>query len=144
MVDCGGRERRTAIENAGSELWSVRAAAGRRLAASAPDRIDEVADVLHRLLLDPQDSAVTAETAEALLARGDTVGLRHVLLARSRAAEQWTADEIQAALDGAPGWTTARGANRMARQLRELATDSDEGVREEALRRLARLRPREA
>lgn len=107
------------------------------------DRIDEAADVLHCLLLDAQDSAVTSETAAALLARKDTTGLRYVLQARSYAAATWTADEIQAALDCDPDWLTTEGADRLIKQLRELATDSDAGVRDEVQRILARLRPRE-
>ncbi len=99
--------------------------------------------MLHRLLLDAQDTAVTQETAEALLARMDTAGLRCVLLARSWASETWTADEIQAALDCDPDWLTTEGADRLIAQLRELTGDTDAGVRDEAQRILARLRPRE-
>ncbi|KJY25479.1 hypothetical protein, partial [Streptomyces sp. NRRL S-495] len=113
----------------------------RQLAMS--DRIDEATDLIHRLLLDVQDTAVTQETAEALLEREDTLGLRCVLLARSHASETWTAAEIQAALDCDPDWTTTQGADRLIEQYRELATDQDEGVRDEAQRLLARLRPRE-
>jgi hypothetical protein len=141
MVSSGDQELSTAIKNADSPAWSVRAAAGRQLATS--DRIDEVADVLHRLLLDTQDTAVTSETAEVLLARKDTLGLRCVLLARSYAAETWTADEIQAALDCDPEWMTTEGADRLIQQLTALATDEDVGVRDEAQRILARQRPRE-
>lgn len=131
----------TAVKDADSPAWSVRAAAGRQLATS--DRIDEVADVLHRLLLDAQDTGVTSETAGALLARKDTRGLRYVLLARSCAVEPSTADEIQAAVECDPDWMTTEGADRLIRQLRELMTDGDAGVRDEAQRLLARLRPRE-
>ncbi|MFD5754107.1 hypothetical protein [Streptomyces mirabilis] len=141
MVSSGDQELRTAINNADSPVWSVRAAAGRQLAMS--DRLEEVADVIHRLLLDDQDTAVTSETAEALLARKDTIGLRYVLLARSYAAETWTADEIQAALDCDPDWLMTEGADRLIKQLHELATDGDDGVRDEVQRILARLRPRE-
>jgi hypothetical protein len=135
------QELNAAVPNAGSPAWSVRAAAGRRLAMS--DKIDEVADVLHRLLLDGQNTAVTQDTAVALLDRKDTIGLRCVLLARSYASESWTADEIQAALDCDPDWMTTKGADRLIKQYRELATDQDVGVRDEAQRLLARLRPRE-
>ncbi|MDH6131523.1 hypothetical protein P3T37_000892 [Kitasatospora sp. MAA4] len=141
MASSDDQELSTALKNAESPAWSVRAAAGRQLAVS--DRIDEAADVLHRLLLEAQDSAVTSETAAALLARKDTTGLRYVLLARSCAAATWTADEIQAALDCDPDWLTAEGADRLIKQLRELAMDSDADVRDEAQRILARLRPRE-
>ncbi|MFD9061829.1 hypothetical protein ACFVZ3_09940 [Kitasatospora purpeofusca] len=119
----------------------MRAAAGRRLAMS--DRIDEATDAIHRLLLDAQDTGVTQETAVALLGRKDTTGLRCVLLARSWASETWTAEEIQAALDCDPDWMTTQGADRLIKQYRELATDQDDGVRDEAQRLLARLRPRQ-
>ncbi|MEW2259832.1 hypothetical protein [Streptomyces sp. NPDC047869] len=131
----------TAIMKAESPTWSLRAAAGRQLAASI--RIDEVADVLLRLLLDPQDTGVTQDTADALLARKDTIGLRHVLLARSFAASFDTADQISAALDADPDWLTTEGADRLIKQLRELTTDDDPGVRDEAERILTRIRPRE-
>lgn len=54
MVFSDDQELSTAIKNAGSPAWSVRAAAGRQLATS--DRIDEVPDVLHSLLLDARDT----------------------------------------------------------------------------------------
>ncbi|HET6857585.1 MAG TPA: hypothetical protein VFH94_10885 [Streptomyces sp.] len=141
MVSSDDEELSTAIKNAGSPAGSVRAAAGRRLAVS--DRIDEVVDVLHRLLLDAEDTGVTSETADALLARKDTVGLRCVLLARSWASDQSTADQIQAELDCDPDWLTTEGADRLIKQLRELASDGDDGVRDEVQRILARMRPRE-
>ncbi|MEU8422711.1 hypothetical protein AB0C15_17730 [Micromonospora sp. NPDC048835] len=130
----------TAIRDADSPAWSARAAAGRHLAKSRG--IDDVADVLHRLLLDPQDTAVTWETAEALLERNDAMGLRLVLLARSHAAEQATAEEIQAALDCNPNWMTTEGVDRLTKHLRDLAMDEDAGVRDEARRILVRLRSR--
>ncbi|WP_107503097.1 HEAT repeat domain-containing protein [Streptomyces sp. DH-12] len=65
------------FEQANSPAWSVRAAAGRQLAA-AP-RTDQAVEVLFRLLLDPDDTAVTRETAQALLERGDTSPLRRPL-----------------------------------------------------------------
>lgn len=107
------------------------------------DRIDEATDVLHRLLLDVHDTGVIQETAVALLERKDTTALRCVLLARSFASETWVADEIQAALDGNPEWMTTEGADQLIKQYRELAIDEDAGVRDEAQRLLARLRPRE-
>ncbi|MGN5635693.1 hypothetical protein [Streptomyces sp. AC154] len=57
----------TSDAGAGADSWSVRAAAGRRLAADA--EVPEVAVVLGRLLLDPYDTFVTRETAEALYPR---------------------------------------------------------------------------
>ncbi|MDY0812670.1 hypothetical protein [Kitasatospora purpeofusca] len=141
MASLDDQELSTAIRNADSPAWSVRAAAGRQLAVS--DRLEEATDVIHRLLLDVQDTGVTQETAVALLEREDTIGLRRVLLARSCASETWTAEEIQAALDCDPDWMTTEGADRLIKQYRELATDQDVGVRDEAQRLLARLRPRE-
>lgn len=38
---------------------------------------------------------------------------------------------------------TTEGADRLIKQLRELVTDSDDGVRDEAQRILAGIRPRE-
>ncbi|WP_225448769.1 hypothetical protein [Streptacidiphilus sp. P02-A3a] len=70
------QELSTAIQDADSSAWSVRGAAGRQLAGS--DKIEEVADVIHRLVLDAQDTWVIQETAEALLERKDTIGLRYV------------------------------------------------------------------
>ncbi|MGW3892509.1 hypothetical protein ACWD69_27835 [Micromonospora chokoriensis] len=139
MVFSDDQELGTAIRNADSPAWSVRAAAGRHLARSRG--IDEVADTLHRLLLDPQDTAVTQETAMALLERKDATGLRLVLLARSYAADEATAAEIQAALDCNPDWMTPVGADRLTKQLRDLAMDEDAGVRDEARAILGRLRP---
>ncbi|MFD7335566.1 hypothetical protein ACFV98_06140 [Streptomyces violascens] len=141
MAFLDDQELRGAIQNAGSPEWSVRAAAGRQLAVS--DRIGEVADVIHRLLLDAQDTAVIQETAEALLERKDTLGMRLVLLAYSRAVTNDDVDHLGAALDCDPEWMTTEGADRLIKQLRELAADQDAGVREEAQQVLARLRPRE-
>ncbi|QRP49595.1 hypothetical protein [Amycolatopsis sp. FDAARGOS 1241] len=141
MVRPDEQELVAAGQDVDSPDWSVRASAGRRLAAS--DKIDGVADVLRRLLLDPRDSAVTQETAVALLARKDIAGLRCVLLASSRAVEFWTRDELVAALDCNPEWMTTEGADRLTQQLHELAADDDHGVRNEALRVLSHLRPRE-
>lgn len=122
------------MEDADSPLWSVRADAGRRLAASA--ELVEVADVLHQLLLDAQDTAVTQETSEALLARGDIRGLRTVLAALSCAADTWTLDQLSAAVDCDPNWMTEEGESRLIQQLQELAADDYAGVRSEAERLL--------
>ncbi|MEU4666831.1 hypothetical protein AB0F91_02405 [Amycolatopsis sp. NPDC023774] len=140
MVSPDDQELATAARDADSPDWSVRASAGRRLAAS--DKIDGIADVLHGLLLDLRDSGVIQETAVALLARKDTAGLRCVLLASSRAVEFWTRDELVAALDCNPEWMTTAGADRLIQQLHELAVDDDDGVRDEAQRILSGLRPR--
>ncbi|MEW2134833.1 hypothetical protein [Streptomyces sp. NPDC005435] len=129
---------RSALAEAGSPAWHVRAAAGRRLAA-AP-RIERITDALHRLLLDPQDTGVTSDTAAALLARRDLPGLRTVLAARAAASDEATADQLTAELDCDPRWATGEGAAELITQLRTLTSDTDPGVREEALLRLSRLR----
>ncbi|MEK2491530.1 hypothetical protein WN990_18445 [Kitasatospora purpeofusca] len=127
------------IAEADSPSWAVRAAAGQRL-ATAP-RIDSVADVLHRLLLDPHDTGVTSDTAAALLARRDLPGLRAVLAARAVApADPGTAAQLEAELDGEPRWTTGADGDELAVQLRTLTSDPDPDVRSEALLRLSRLR----
>ncbi|MER7765624.1 hypothetical protein [Kitasatospora sp. NPDC096140] len=141
MTPSDDREQAAALRDADAPSWAVRAAAGRRLAAS--EGIGEVAHVLHRLLLDDRDTAVTQETAQALLARADTAGLRCVLLAVSRAAETWTADELHAALNADPHWTTTEGSDALVERLNELTADDDAGVRDQARRILAGLRPRE-
>ncbi|MFE2538349.1 hypothetical protein [Streptomyces sp. NPDC059371] len=141
MTPLDDQDLSTAIQNAGSPTWSLRVAAGRQLAVS--DKIEEVADVIHRLLLDEQDTGVIQETAETLLARNDTIGLRFVLLAYSRAATNDAVDQLGAALDCNPEWMTTEGADQLIKQYRELATDQDAGVRDEAQQILARLRPRE-
>ncbi|MER5382963.1 hypothetical protein ABT040_22215 [Streptomyces sp. NPDC002688] len=140
MTRSDDQELSAAIQKADSPAWADRAAAGRQLAVS--DRIEDLADVIHRLLLDPQDTAVIQETAEALLERKDTIGLRHVLLACSRATTDDAVDHLGAALDCDPEWMTTEGADRLIKQLNELATDEDAGVRDEARQILARLRPR--
>lgn len=141
IVSPGDQQLSTALQNADSPDWSVRAAVGPWLAAS--DKLDEVADILHRLLLDLRDSAVTQETAEALLARRDTAGLPCVLLASSQAVEFWTMDQLGDALDSNSEWMTTDGADRLIQQLHELAADDDAGVRDEAQRILSRLPPHE-
>ncbi|MBT2450694.1 hypothetical protein J7F03_27210 [Streptomyces sp. ISL-43] len=98
-----------------------------------------MADVLHRLLLDAQDTGVTQRTAEALLARGDRDGLRAVLAALSCAHSTSTSDQLGAAMDGNPNWRTEEGENLLIGQLRDLAGDDDAGVRSEAEKRLLRI-----
>ena len=68
---------------ADSSDWQARANAGDQLAAFAGD--PAVDELLGRLLLDPDNTAVTVATAEALLARRDLVGLRVFTLAYGRA-----------------------------------------------------------
>ncbi|MET8038754.1 hypothetical protein [Streptomyces sp. NPDC005345] len=127
-----------AIMAAESPTWSLRAAAGRRLAATP--QIEDVAGVLHRLLLDAQDTGVTSDTASALLARRDLAGLRAVLAARAVASDQGTADQLAAELDCDPRWATGENSDELIVQLRTLTADRDPDVRNEALLRLTRLR----
>jgi len=135
----------SAFQDAESKSWSVRAAAGRCLATHA--EVDDAARILHLLLLDGQNTAVTQETAEALLQRGDVLGLRLVLKALAVAADpnvpDWdasTMDEIDAAITGDPRWTTHAGWARLGAQLLELTADADADVSEEAHRLLNRMR----
>jgi hypothetical protein len=74
-----------ALASASDRDVEVRAAAGVRL-ASVTD-LDQVADILIRLLLDQENTFVTSETADALVDRRDAPGLRLVLLALARADE---------------------------------------------------------
>ena len=72
-----------AIEDAQSPSWSLRASAGGRLAPYAG--VPSAADALERLLLDPEDTAVTRETAHALLMQRSFSAVRLVALAVARA-----------------------------------------------------------
>lgn len=135
----------TARQDAESDSWSVRAAAGRRLAAHA--EADDAARVLHLLLLDGQDTAVTQATAEALLRRGDVLGLRLALKALAVAANpnvpDWdasTMDEIYAAITGDPRWMSDDGCVQLGAQLGELTSDADASVAEEARRLVVEMR----
>ncbi|MGV9250604.1 hypothetical protein [Streptomyces sp. NPDC003697] len=126
-----------ALRDAESESWSCRAAAGRQLATIAGR--EEVAPVLERLLLDPHDTGVTQETAEALLQRRDLVGLRTVLAALSRAEAWWTADQLDGEVFNHQSWMIADGQlDQFVQQLEALTADDDAGVRGEALRFLGR------
>lgn len=133
----------SAFQDAESKSWAVRAAAGRCLAAHA--EVDDAARILHLLLLDGTDTAVTQEAAEALLQRGDVLGLRLILKALAVAADpnvpDWdasTMDEINAAITSDPRWTTDDGWVRLTAQLLELTSDADVSV--EARRLLDRMR----
>ncbi|MFG3044543.1 hypothetical protein ACGFZR_06390 [Streptomyces sp. NPDC048241] len=138
MKDFTDPELCAAIAAAESPAWSVRAAAGLRLAAA--DRIESVARVLGGLLLDAEDTGVTSDTAAALLARRDLAGLRIVLAARAVASDEGTADQLTAELDCDPRWATGQDGDELITQLRTLASDGDPEVRNEALLRLSRLR----
>ncbi|WP_437079280.1 HEAT repeat domain-containing protein [Streptomyces sp. enrichment culture] len=131
------------FEQANSPAWSVRAAAGRQLAA-AP-RTDQAVEVLFRLLLDPDDTAVTRETAQALLERGDTSALRQVLLALARATSEVTMDWLAGTVHDyyARARAAGEGEGRLIRQLHELANDPDMNIRQEAIAMLADLSPKQ-
>ncbi|MET9699542.1 hypothetical protein ABZY31_21815 [Streptomyces sp. NPDC006529] len=138
MEELAGQGLADVIAAAESPAWSVRAAAGRRLAAVT--EIESVAGVLRRLLLDQQDTGVTSDTASALLARRDLAGLRLVLTARAVAPGDGTADQLDAELDCDPRWTGEEDSSELIAQLRTLASDQDPDVRSEALLRLSSCR----
>ncbi|MET9427010.1 MULTISPECIES: hypothetical protein [unclassified Streptomyces] len=123
----------SALRDARSPSWSARAEAGRRLAGAAEDA--EVAAVLHRLLLDGQDTAVTQETAEALLERGDVLGLRMVLCALASADDD-TGDHLDAALTNVC-CQSDEGLARLKELCSALVSDADASIGEEAGRILS-------
>ena len=124
------------LQGSTSASWSVRAASGRRLAAVA--EVPEVAEVLHRLLLDGRDTFVTQETAEALLGRWDVLGLRMVLAALASADDD-TGDHLDAAILNVCGQSTEDG-DRLAALCSALTSDADIAVSVEARRILEPLR----
>ncbi|MGC5394661.1 hypothetical protein ACPXCP_02785 [Streptomyces sp. DT20] len=127
-TDRTGSDRSASVRDAASDSWSVRAAAGRRLAADA--EVPEVAAVLRRLLLDAHDTFVTQETAEALLLRGDVPGLRLVLAALATADAE-TGDQIQCAIVNMCE-QSQEDIEHLAELAAALVSDPDAGVREEA------------
>jgi hypothetical protein len=80
---------------ASSPDYRRRAEAGRQL-ATLPE-LTPAAGMLMRLLLDPDDTAVTLETAEALLSREDGAGLELLLRAAARGDED-TLNELATAV----------------------------------------------
>ncbi|WP_371776844.1 hypothetical protein [Streptomyces sp. NBC_01438] len=127
-TDRTGPDRSASMRDAVSDSWSVRAAAGRRLAADA--EVPEVAVVLGRLLLDAHNTFVTRETAEALLLRGDVPGLRLVLAALATADAQ-SGDQIQSAILNVCE-QSREDIERLSELAAALVPDRDAGVREEA------------
>jgi hypothetical protein len=115
------------VEAARSPSWEERAASGRRLAPLAGDH--DVDGVLGRLLLD-EDTAVTYDTAIALLQRGGLHALRIVLLAWGEAGTD-NADEIAGAIFHAYGDSWEKWGQAWQR-CTGLATDPDERVRRAA------------
>lgn len=104
---------------ASSPSWEGRARAGRDLAAFA--EVPEVAEVLVRLLLDAEDTAVTRRTAEALARVGSVAAVR--VLARAVAgADEGQADWLETGVLDAE-------APDLAAACAALAWDGDEAVR---------------
>ncbi|MFF8840313.1 hypothetical protein [Streptomyces sp. NPDC015130] len=124
------------LHDANSVSWAVRAAAGRRLAASADAA--GAAEALRRLLLDEGDTAVTQTTAEALLERRDVVGLRLVLEALN-VADDDTADQLDDAITNICRQSD-RGVAQLEQFCRELAAEPAESIRNEASAILLQLR----
>jgi hypothetical protein len=133
--DDDGPELAAAVRDAGALSWSVRMAAGRRLAAA--ELVPAVAEVLERLLLDEADTAVCQETAEALLQRHDVLGLRLVLAALAAAEESsclepTIVDHLYGAVMGDSRWLSEQGQQELIGQLEELLHDPSVAVREQA------------
>lgn len=109
-ASASGDDLSSAFQDAASKSWSVRAAAGRRLAAHA--EVGDAARILDLLLLDGEDTAVTQETAEALLGRGDVLGLHLVLKALAVAADP-----------DVPNWDASTMGDRRGRRVRPSVDD---------------------
>ncbi|MFF1355103.1 hypothetical protein [Streptomyces sp. NPDC058297] len=105
---------------------------------AAVAEVPEVAEVLHRLLLDGRDTFVTQETAEALLGRWDVLGLRMVLAALASADDD-TGDHLDAAILNVCGQSQEDG-ERLAGLCSALTSDADTAVSGEARRILEPLR----
>ncbi|MGK5544056.1 hypothetical protein ACSNOH_04880 [Streptomyces sp. URMC 127] len=94
-----------------------------------------MAEVLHQLLLDGHDTAVTQDTAEALLKRGDVCGLRMVLAALTSADDD-TGDHLNMAI-----FNVCCQSNEGLTQIEALASalllDTDASISEEASRVLS-------
>jgi hypothetical protein len=132
-----GAELASAVHDAGAASWSVRVAAGQRLAATA--LVPAVAETLERLLLDDTDTAVCQETADALLRRNDVPGLRMVLAALAAAQEPsclepTIADHLYGSVMGDPRWLSEQKQQELIGQLEELMHDPSQAVREQARR----------
>ncbi|WP_245689702.1 HEAT repeat domain-containing protein [Streptomyces chattanoogensis] len=113
-----------ALVEASSPSWSQRVRAGRDLASFAD--VPEAAEALVRLLLDVEDTAVTRQTAEALVRVGTVAAIRLVALAVAEADDNradWLQTGVYDAIlgpDGVPYVAAACG---------KLARDPDEAVR---------------
>ncbi|MDX8142279.1 hypothetical protein SK854_09160 [Lentzea sp. BCCO 10_0061] len=96
-----------------------RADAGRGLASLAD--VSAARPVLLKLVLDPADTFVTQETAEALFRRGDALGFA-VVSAAVTAADDEQADHLDAALHAVLG-VFERERDAAVRIFRELTQD---------------------
>ncbi|MGW2254327.1 HEAT repeat domain-containing protein [Kitasatospora sp. NPDC001660] len=129
-----------ALRASTSPSWSDRANAGRQLAAHAD--VPAVTEVLRRLLQDGRDTAVTQQTAEALLERRDVLGLRLVLGAFA-GADFDTADHLSDAILNVC-LQSDEDQEYFEGLTSELASDAeaDEAARTEAVHLLQRWNPR--
>ncbi|MGW2628763.1 HEAT repeat domain-containing protein [Streptomyces chattanoogensis] len=113
-----------ALSEASSPSWTQRVRAGRHLASFAD--VPEAAEVLVRLLLDVEDTAVTRQTAEALARVGTVAAVRLIALAVAEADDNradWMGTGLYDAIvgpDGVPDVAAACG---------KLAGDPEEAVR---------------
>lgn len=123
MAETSG-EWETALAEASSPSWAVRARAGQELAAFAD--VPVVAEALAGLLLDAHDTAVTRRTAEALARVATVAGVRLIALAVVEADDDqadWLETGVHDVLvdtDGGPEVAAACGS---------LARDPEEAVR---------------
>ena len=121
------------ISTAQSDDYQERASAGPQLAAFAGDIV--VDSALVQLLLDVEDSDVTSETVQALLARRDEVGMRLVAeaLASDESKRHWLDFSLGVVLKSTDesSWIEA--------VCRSLTGDQDEVVRRGARELLDRL-----
>ncbi|MFP8942194.1 hypothetical protein ACLIYM_12265 [Streptomyces fenghuangensis] len=93
-----------ALSGASSPSWSQRAGAGRALASFAD--VPEAAEALVGLLLDAEDTAVTRQTAEALILAGTVAAVRLIALAAAEADDNqadWMRTGVHDALAGTDG-----------------------------------------
>ncbi|WP_327257584.1 hypothetical protein [Streptomyces sp. NBC_01244] len=118
----GGLE--SALAEASSPSWTRRARAGRDLASFAD--VPEAAEVLVRLLLDAEDTAVTRRTAEALARTGTTAAVRLIALAVVEADDN-RADWLQTGVHDAR--VGPDGVPDVAEACAKLAQDQEEPVR---------------
>ncbi|MCW8101686.1 hypothetical protein [Streptomyces tauricus] len=113
-----------ALAAASSPSWSQRVRAGRDLASFAD--LPEAAEALVGLLLDVGDTAVTRQTAEALVRVGTVAAVRLIALAVAEADDQ-QADWLQTGVHDA--FVGPDGALEVAAICGQLARDREEAVR---------------